>query len=57
MREFEERTELRARRKYVQERQKNPFLARDSDSDSDAAKSQEKLQKIKGELERFRDQL
>ena len=46
-REFEERTELRARRQYVANRQKNPFLARDSDSDSDEDKSQEKIAKLK----------
>ena len=34
-REFEERTELRQRRQYAIERQRNPFLARDSDDSSD----------------------
>ena len=48
LREFEERTELRARRQHVQNRQKNPFLARDSDSDSnDDAKSVDKIAKLK----------
>ena len=34
-REFEERTELRQKRQYAIDRQRNPFLARDSDDSSD----------------------
>lgn len=33
--EFEERTEIRAKRDHAEKRQKNPFLAKDSDTSDD----------------------
>jgi len=46
-REFEDRTELRARRQYLANRQRNPFLARDSDSSGmEKNDSKEQLAKL-----------
>ena len=46
-REFEDRMELRARRQYLASRQRNPFLARDSDSSGmEKDDSKEQLAKL-----------
>jgi len=45
--EFEERAEMRARRQYLSNKMRNPFLERDSDSSGPEDKTQEKINEIR----------